>query len=156
MVSQGVGEPQGAGARLPGVYFQSSFAVACYYFCAHAGGVAWRYFCAHAGGVACGVAWRGVAWRGVAWRGVAWRGVAWRGVAWRGVAWRGVAWRGVAWRGGLWREEVVALRGGLWRRRRRFWPSGRRWRSVARRISCVAGRSVAAGAWRWAVGGEKN
>ena len=31
-----MGEPQGAGARLPGVYFQRGlfFAVACYYFCA--------------------------------------------------------------------------------------------------------------------------
>ena len=124
--SHRVGEPQGAGARLPGVYFQRGlfFAVACYYFCARRRGrsVARRSSCVAR-------ALRGGLWRRrfcQSGRRVARREV----VALRGGLWRRRRFCQSASRarsgavcgggGGLWREEVAALRGGLWRRRRFF------------------------------------
>ena len=109
LASHRVGEPQGAGARLPGVYFQRGlfFAVACYYFCARRRGrsVARRSSCVAR------------ALRGGLWR----RRFCQSG---RRVARREV----VALRGGLWRRRrfcqsasrarcgaVCGGGGGLWR-----------------------------------------
>ena len=119
LASHRVGEPQGAGARLPGVYFQRGlfFAVACYYFCARRRGrsVARRSSCVAR-------ALRGGLWRRrfcQSGRRVARREV----VALRGGLWRRRRFCQSASRarsgavcgggGGLWREEVAALRGGL-------------------------------------------
>ena len=152
-----MGEPQGAGARLPGVYFQRGlfFAVACYYFCARRRGrsVARRSSCVAR-------ALRGGLWRRrfcQSGRRVARREV----VALRGGLWRRRRFCQSASRarcgavcgggGGLWREEVVALRGGLWRRRRSVaavcGSGGGLWREevVALRARCgaVCGGGVA-------------
>ena len=136
LASHRVGEPQGAGARLPGVYFSSSFAVACCYFCARRRGrsVARRSSCVAR-------ALRGGLWR----RRFCQSG---RRVARReAVATRrssSVAGRSVAAAAFLPISKPRAFRGGLWQRGR----------SVARRSSCVAGRSavdrtsVLSGCWQ--------
>ena len=129
LASHRVGEPQGAGARLPGVYFSSSFAVACCYFCARRRGrsVARRSSCVAR------------ALRGGLWR----RRFCQSGRRARRPSRSScVAGRSVAAAAFLPISKPRAFRGGLWRRGR----------SVARRSSCVAGRSVAAGA----VCGEKK